>query len=118
MCPNSRYDIPTQETTSIIVLTSEADDGADVAEHVAERDGGQVLHVVHGQAGCLTELEEPQGENEDGAHDELSHADAPRQRDGVESFLPEVIDGERGGGGGGGWGGGDVRCVAEPHEGV
>lgn len=67
--------------------TSEANNGAHVAEHVAQGDGGQALDVFHGQAGCLAELQEPEGKDEDGAHDQLGHADAPREGDGVQGFL-------------------------------
>ena len=66
-----------------------------MAEHVAQRDGGQALDVFGGQSGCLTELEEPQGQDEDGAHDELGHADAPRQGDGVKGFLGAGGGGEK-----------------------
>lgn len=81
--PNTKEERSRQHTQH----TSEADHGAHVAEHVAHGDGAETLDVGHGQSGCLAELEDPQGKHEDGAHDELRDADAPRQGDRVERFL-------------------------------
>lgn len=68
-------------------FTSEPNNGAHVAEHVAEGDGGERLDVGHAQSRRFPQLKKPEGQHEDGSDHQLSNADAPRQRDGVEGFL-------------------------------
>lgn len=58
-----------------------------MAEHVAQGDGAKALDVGHGQAGGIAELEQPQGQHENGTHNQLGDTDAPWKGDRVKGFL-------------------------------